>query len=122
MTRSELGECLVRRCHPTPVLRREHANSHWLKCRFRGCALGRGNILAGCLLVNYFSVISAFKSLRVWWKLFAGLFFVCAAVDRAINGGSTPGTWPTVLYALTGSRFIFDGFRCSRKSLNFRPR
>jgi hypothetical protein len=72
-------------------------------------------------LVKLLSVISVFKSVRVWWKvfakMFAGLFFVCAAVERAINGGVTPGPWPTVLYALCGSGLIFDGFRSSRKSL-----
>jgi hypothetical protein len=78
--------------------------------------------LAHALLVNYFSVISAFKSFRVWWKLFAGLFFVCAAVERAVDGGGTPGPCPTVQYALGGSGLIFDGFRSRRKALNSKPR
>ena len=73
--------------------------------------------LAG-ILVNCIQVMLAFKSIWVWLKLLAGLFFLSAAVDRAIHGGILPGPWPTVFYALFGSRLIFDGLRSGRKSLD----
>ncbi len=58
--------------------------------------------------------MSVFKFVRGWWRLIAGLFFVCAAVERPINSGNTPGPRPTILYALCGSGLIFDGFRSFR--------
>jgi hypothetical protein len=77
-------------------------------------------------LVKLLSLMSVFKSVRVWSKVFAkvlaGLFFVCVAVERVINGGGTPGPWPTVLYALCGSGLIFYGVRSSRKLLNSKYR
>jgi len=46
-----------------------------------------------------------------WWKLALAAFFLAAAVERAIYGGSTPGIGPTILYALCGVLFLLVALR-----------
>jgi len=51
----------------------------------------------------------ALKSPNRWWKLAIGIFFLAAAVDRAINGGVLPGFGPTLLYTICGVALVGTG-------------
>lgn len=61
-------------------------------------------------------MIVAVKRIGFWWKLSVGLFFIVAAVDRAIYGGRIPSLFPTFGYALFGIRMLAGALRTARNA------